>query len=75
MGTGLAWTSPTFPRISGEACIEDPDSCFIDEPFSAEQASWIGSLFAIGALLVNYAVRSIHLCLLANKFACKEPDE
>ena len=56
MGCGLGWTSPTFPRISGEACIKDPDSCYIDEPFDDEQASWIGAFFPIGGLIGSLIV-------------------
>ena len=44
MGNGLGWTSPALPAIqTGD----------ITHIVTKEEASWIGSLFAIGALIAS----------------------
>ena len=62
LGLGLSWTSPALPRISGDACYVfngtvGPD-CYFQPgedghpmPLTDDQASWVGGLLAIGALV------------------------
>ena len=44
MGSGLGWSSPALPALS------DPSR---NHPLDEEEASWVGSLFAIGALIAS----------------------
>ena len=60
LGIVLSWTSPALPFLSN--CNDKSSSsivtynsnfknCTLQQAFTDEQASWIGSLFGIGALL------------------------
>lgn len=46
-GASISWTSPYMPLLQS---IQSP----FKEPISASQASWIGSLLAIGALIGSF---------------------
>jgi len=63
LGNGLSWTSPTLPVISlndDDRCgTEDEDfkDCYWDnegDAISADEASWVGGLFALGALVSSF---------------------
>ena len=44
MGNGLGWTSPALPALK---------EITLNHPLDEEEASWVGSLFAIGALIAS----------------------
>lgn len=44
VGASIGWSSPFLPILTSQ------DSTPLAEPLSAEQASWVGSLLALGAL-------------------------
>ena len=55
LGTGMGWTSPALPFLT--KCNGHNDSvnfnpnlnnCTLINPFTEEEGSWMGSLFAIG---------------------------
>lgn len=51
--TALTWTSPMFPKLNSS----DPDQNPFERPISAEDASWIGSLVNIGAIIGPFLFR------------------
>lgn len=54
LGTGLSWSSPTLTQIQDNC---KPEDCYYDREdlLTAEQASWVGSLFTIGCLISSFA--------------------
>lgn len=50
LGTGLAWTSPALPHLA------DCTNCTLPVSFTAQQGSWIASLFPVGAMIASQAV-------------------
>ena len=56
LGTGLGWTSPALPRIQ--------DATEITHEVDDDEASWIGSLFAIGALVASQVCKILVISLV-----------
>jgi MFS family permease len=45
VGTSIGWTSPFLPKLQSN----DEDSP-LSSPLTSDEASWVGSIFAVGAL-------------------------
>lgn len=50
LGTALSWTSPALMKIDSSLCLNGDGGCDIPG-VSHEEASWIGALFFLGAVL------------------------
>jgi len=54
VGFAFAWPSPVIPHLTD--CKNNPlkpDGCSVDDEFTADEISWIGSLAPLGALLAS----------------------
>jgi len=47
----LSWSSPALPMLKANAT---DTKAALEEPLSEDQAGWVGSLVAIGALIGAY---------------------
>ena len=73
LGTGLGWSSPALPFLSNcnneNATIinNELNNCTLPEAFSDETASWIGALFAVGAMFGGF-ITGLLLPLIGRKW-------
>ena len=62
LGTSLAWTSPSLPRLQDDLCL---DQCDVPD-ISVDEASWIGAMLPLGAIMSGPIAGSVRVPLGVN---------